>query len=42
MRYFVEGLVDIFCVRDAHHGEEYQRNDTAGENPRTPHDISPL
>ena len=27
---------------DAHHGEEYQRNDTAGENSRTPHGISPL
>lgn len=28
--------------RDAHHSKEYQRNDTAGENPRTPHEISPL
>ncbi len=27
---------------DTHHVEKYQRNDTAGENPRTPHEISPL
>ncbi len=28
--------------RDAHHGEEYQRHDTAGENSRTLHEMSPL
>ncbi len=27
---------------DAHQGEKDQGNDTAGENPRTPHELSPL